>query len=372
MAELHLVVDGRRYEGWKSVRVTRSMESVAGSFSLDVSDRWARQETPWPIREEDACRIEIAGQVVIDGYVDVQSIAVSATSRSLSYQGRDRTAALVDCSADLAKWTFRQATVLDIAAAVAAPHGVSVSLQPGLALPRPLPKLVVSPGSTAFSVIEQAAAAAGVMVMSDGQGGLVFARSGTARAAPLVYGRNLLDVAVDYAAADRFSSYLVLAQVGGTDAAAGGATRIRGAALDAGVRRTSRLHIIRPETGATAEYAQRRADWEARRRAARAETVTASVLGWTQPDGALWPINALASVDAAPVGVRGDLLISEVDFTKDARGEVTRLRLVRPDAYLPEPQAVVARGGGVRRNIHQTEAELAAVQAARAALLGGG
>ena len=70
MSDLRLVVNGKKYGGWKSVRVTRSIESIAGSFELDVSDRWAGQGEIWPIYEEDACRVEIDGTTVIDGYVD--------------------------------------------------------------------------------------------------------------------------------------------------------------------------------------------------------------------------------------------------------------------------------------------------------------
>src|SRR5688572_27785637 len=130
MADLHLVVNGRRYDGWKSVRVIRSIESAAGSFELEVSDRWGGQDLPWPIAEEDECKIQIDGQTVIDGYVDRRALSISATDRSLRYDGRDKAAALVDCSAVLDKWTFRKASVLQIAQKIAAPFGVRVTLQP--------------------------------------------------------------------------------------------------------------------------------------------------------------------------------------------------------------------------------------------------
>src|SRR5690349_1985971 len=96
--EVFLVVSGKRYGGWKSIRVTRSIESFCGSFSLDVSDRWRGDETPWPIAEGDACRVEIGAEVVIDGYVDQRELGGDATTRTLSYTGRDRAADLVDCS----------------------------------------------------------------------------------------------------------------------------------------------------------------------------------------------------------------------------------------------------------------------------------
>src|SRR5574342_154425 len=108
MSDVALVVSGKRYLGWKSIRITRSIESIANSFELGVSDRWGSQAKPWPIAEEDPCAVDIDGEQVIAGYVDRRSLAISAEQRTLTYTGRDRSAVLVDCSAVLGKrWSFR-------------------------------------------------------------------------------------------------------------------------------------------------------------------------------------------------------------------------------------------------------------------------
>ncbi|HET9063679.1 MAG TPA: hypothetical protein VFO62_10360 [Candidatus Binatia bacterium] len=348
MAEVNLVVGGRRYGGWKSVRVTRSIESLAGSFALDVSDRWGYQDEPWPIAEEDPCRVDIDGTTVIDGYVDKRSQSASASARTLSYTGRDKAAALVDNSAILDRWTFYNVNAADFAAAIAKPFGIRVSVQPGLTLAK-VPKLILSPGDSAYEVIKRAAGDDGTLIVSDGSGGLVFTRSGTARAASLIEGQNILTASVDYDGSDRYHRYVVVTQIAGTDDASGEATRIRAEALDLGVRRTDRVLLIRPDKGYSVADARKRADWEARIRAARAETVTISVLGWTQPSGAIWPLNALTRVQAPRlIGVDGDMLISQVEHSIGDAGQVTQLRLVRPDAFTPEPKATVkpATGAG--------------------------
>lgn len=346
---LQLLVGGRAYEGWKAIRVTRSIEALAGSFDLDVNDRWAQQETPWTIAEEDECQVEIDGETVIDGFIDHRSLAFDARSRRLAFQGRDRAAALVDCSAVLKRWAFKKASVLEVAKAVAEPFGIKVSLQPGLALAAPLPKLVVNPGDTAWAVIQRAAQPAGVLVVSDGAGGILITRSGkAARADALVQGENILAASVDYDGTGRYSRYVVATQTAGTDETSAGATRIRAEATDEAVRRTERVLLVRPEAGVTSEYARRRADWEARIRAAKAETVNVTVRGWKQPsDDVLWPTNAIATVKAPAIGVDGDLLISQVDYSLDGDGgEITQLRLVRPDAFDPEPTAKVKKSSG--------------------------
>jgi prophage tail gpP-like protein len=282
---------------------------------------------------------------VIDGFVDRRSISVSATSRDLAYSGRDKSAALVDCSVELDHWTFRDATVFDVAKKVAEPFGIRVSIQAGIELLKAPRKLVVSPGDAAFSVISKAAEASGVLVVSDGKGGLLLTRSGANRATPLIEGKNIIAASVDFDGTDRFHRYAVVSQVGGTDESPGGATRVKAQATDQGVRRTDRVLLIRPESGLTTAYARQRADWEARIRAARSETANVTVLGWKQPNGELWPVNALVKVTCHSIGIDGEMLISQVTHSIGDSGELTQLRLVRPDAFTPEPQAVVRSTG---------------------------
>jgi prophage tail gpP-like protein len=346
VADVHLVVNRRRYGGWKSIRIMRSIESIAGSFELDVSDRWPGQSEPWAIMEEDECRVEIDGVAVIEGYVDRRSISVSAEQRTLSYSGRDRAAALVDCTAILGRYTFRRVNILDLAAEIAGRFGIDVSLQEGLELPSAPAKLVINPGDTAFQALEVVAQSAGVLLVSDGAGGLVLTRAGTARATALVQGQNVLDASVSYDATERFRTYVVATQISGDDDASGDATRIQAEATDEGVRRTDRVLMIRPEGRMPKDLARRRGDWEARIRAARAETVTVTVPGWQQPAGTLWPINALTHVRVPAIGVDGDMLITQTDYVLSDQGELTTLRLVRPDAFTPEPVEAKVKPSG--------------------------
>ncbi|MGN6105105.1 MAG: phage baseplate assembly protein, partial [Kofleriaceae bacterium] len=190
--EVILVVDGKRYAGWKSVRVTRSIENIAGSFALDVSDRWGDGPS-WPIAEEDQCRVEIDGAAVIDGYVDKRSLAAAAGTRTLSYTGRDRAAALVDCSAivkagsvNKAKWTFYNVDVATLATEIAKPFGIPVSVQPGLGrLLTKDRKIVLHPGDTCFEVISRVAPPARGSGGSDARRGHGKTPAGPARAPSL-------------------------------------------------------------------------------------------------------------------------------------------------------------------------------------------
>ena len=360
MARIDLIVEGFPYTGWSSIRVTRSIESLAGSFALETTDRWGdlnalgKLAEPWPIAEEDPCRVVITTDqgkkiTVIDGYVDKRNPSADKSSRTLGYEGRDRAAALVDCSAVLPKYTYYNLDVLAFAQTLAKPFDVRVSVQPGLILSR-VPKLVISPGETAYEALKRAVADEGALIVSDGAGGILITRAGRARAATLVEGDNIESASGSYDGSERYYRYLVLAQSAGSDEVSGDATRIAAEAIDEGVQRKDRVLLIRPEKGYTRAGAQRRADWEARVRAARAEPVTITVPKWTQEDGSLWTPNTVSYVYAPRlIGVDGDMLITQVDFSiNNEGGEVTQLRLMRPDAFTPEPKTAVVKSSGGR------------------------
>ena len=285
---------------------------------------------------------------MIDGWIDDRDLSLTATSLSLAYSGRDRAAALVDCSMTVEgasvkghKWTYRNVDVEQFTREIADQFDIPVSVQAGLVLKKD-PLLVAHPGESGFEAIKRATGSAGVLVVSDGKGGIVITRGGTGRASALIQGFNVRAAAIKYDGKDRYRRYLVSSQIPGTDDAFGDATRVLAEAQDLGVKRLDRILVIRPEKSMNAADAKRRGDWEARIRAARATTVSVSVQGWTQPNSTdLWPLNALTWVQVPRIGIDGDMLISQVEFTIGAEGQATQLRLVRPDAFEPQPQSAV-------------------------------
>lgn len=349
--DVFLIVNGRRYSGWKSLRVTRTIEGLCGSFSLDVSDRWDGKVAPWPIAEGDECQVLIDDQIVIDGYVDKRSLKASKDSRALTYSGRDRAADLVDCSvlvpeasAKGNKWSYRNIDIAQFTTAVASQHGIKVTVQPGLKLAKD-PLLVVHPGESGFEAIKRAAASSGVLVISDGLGGILITGPSSTRSDSLVEGVNILEAEIDYDTADRFHRYLVTSQPPGNDDSYGEALQVQAEATDEDVTRTNRTIVIRPEKGYDTAGARKRANWEALMRAAKSATGLVTVQGWRQSSGALWPVNTITNVSAPTlIGVDGDMRISQVDFTIGEGGKTTQIHVVRPDAFTPEPQTAVVSG----------------------------
>lgn len=361
MADVGLEVKGKVYEGWKSVSITSSIESLAGSFELEIADQWHGQAMRWPIFEEDECKLTILDQPVITGWVDKRSMSLKGSSLSIKVSGRDRAGALVDCSAVLDKWTFVSTPLFDFVTKLAGPFGITVIQAPGEGpkLP-PREKMVINPGDKVADCIEKAARMAGVLVISNGLGGLLITNSGTVRTSDILEeGVNILDVSTEFDFTKRYARYLVFAKnvskipkkepdKKGNGAKAARAVRTRAEAFDDEVTRTERVLLINPEEGATKDYAQKRADWEAKTRAAKAEKATVTVHGWAQKDGKLWMPNQLVEVRAPRVGVAEgtDMLITECVYGLSASaGRTTKMTLKRKDAFTPEPR-IPKNGGG--------------------------
>jgi len=341
VVDVSLVVSGREYTGWKSARVTRGIESISGGFDLEVYDG-----VDWPVREEDECSVLVAGELVITGTVDRRRASLSGDDHQLSVSGRDRSGMLVDCSAEIGASELWNVNPLAFVRRVAAPFGIPVSMQRGVAPEQATGKVTIDPGESAFDVIDRVCRIAGLLPVSDGRGGIVLTRAGTSIAtSAIIEGQNLLAATVESDVTGRYARYTVLGQSSGDDdLLAETAAKVRASARDAGVKEKARVLTIRAEGNMTQARAKRRAEWEATVRAARAHAYTVTVPGWTQADGTIWPINARVRVNCPRLGIDGDLLITRASYSLDlSTGTRTELQLTRPDAFIPQP--VVPDGG---------------------------
>lgn len=333
---LELLVSGKRYAGWKSASITRTIDALSGSFSLSVTDAWANQLAPWPIREGDQCSLIVGGTPLVTGYVDKRSVSLSATSHSITIEGRDAAAALADCSADLGGWQFKAQPFLPFVVQLGAQFGVPVYPAPGVSLPVIPADMSITPGDSAFSVLDRLCKFAGVLPVSDGAGGIVLTRPGLAVSpVALVEGVNILSGSADFDQGSRFRRYVVLGQGrgGGTE------STIRGEAVDLEVSRADRVLIMQAESATNRAAAEKRAQYERATRAARAETVRITVAGLYAVPGWHWRPGELVQVRAPRLGVDGTMVIQEVSQEVSSATK-TELTLIRPDAYALDPEEV--------------------------------
>jgi len=331
--ELKLVIRGQVYRGFESISVTRTLEAAAGSFSTTVNTK-----KPWPILPGDELTLFLGTQQVARGFVDKVAPELAESGRRIQVEGRDRTAELVDCSADLelgSEWD--RSPLEQIVGDLCGPFGIQVVNE--LPAIEPFPLFSLQPGETAWEAIERACRLRGILAFANGAGNLVLTRPTRTREDELLReGFNIKAASASLDYSERFNEIIVRGQQFGTDEAYGEqAAQLEGKAFDPAIRLQRRL-VILAEGGVSDGSAQLRAQWEATTRAARSTKVTIELQGWSQRSGKLWAPNQLVPVDVPSLELAGDLLVSSVTFgLSDVEGSTTRLELMRPDAFTPQP-----------------------------------
>jgi prophage tail gpP-like protein len=328
-----VVFGGAVYDAWKAVRLTRQLDAISGAF--DVS---AGSPPLWPARPDDEAEIRIGGEPVFRGHVeDLEAEWEEATLLRLG--GRERTADLADCSAE--EFELSNAPPRTIVEKLLEPFELPLQwLAEDGTSNLPVPIFRVQPSETAWSAIERVSRLRGVLVYSNGLGGVVVARVGAVDAAGSIEeGDRLKKATVSYSNVDRFSTYTVRGQRAGTDDDWGGTVaQAEGRAFDGNVGRHRPLELV-AEGSVSDAIAQQRAEWEAIVRAARAFRVVVTLKGWRQTEGGpLWAPNLLVPVSIPSIRISGRFLVNRVDFTSDEdAGTMAVLELVSPRAYKPVP-----------------------------------
>lgn len=342
-----LTVDGRDWGGWTGVEIARGIETAAGAFALELTERWPGEPQRRAIATGAVCTLAVGDTVVITGHVDDVGYGYGAASHTVTVRGRDRAGDLVDCSVVDDPKSWRNRTVAQIAADLARPFGVAVTA--ALATD-PLREFTVQEGETAWEAIERACRLRGLLAISDGRGGLLLTRAGDGRVdTVLEQGANILAAVADHSLRDRHSHYLVKGQQPGSDwLSADEAAGPVGGASDPDVPRYRPLLILGEDQGDRATLRDR-ARWEAAVRAGRGQRARVTVQGWRQGGavGPLWQPNSLVRLVSDWLAIDRELLIAAVTLALSEQGGTTAdLELARPEAYTPEPLPASGAGEG--------------------------
>lgn len=337
MVDVTLTIGGARHEGWKSAAVTLSMESLAGTFDLTVSERWPGQAARRVISPGAAARLAVDGETVITGYVDEVSPSFDAKSHEVSVRGRDAAADLVDCAGDYRPGEWMGLTLAEIAARLASPFGIAVRDLAGAQLP--FAKFTAQQGETVFEAISRACRMRAVLAISDGGGGLILTRAGATDSGARLTRDNMLSASGLYSTRERHNQYIVKGQESG-GSGWGETVEPVGKASDPAIKRHRPL-VILAEEPADGISLDDRAAWEASTRAGRSRRISVTLQGWRSGSGRLWRPNETLHIADEWLDVDRRMMIAGVTFRKDARaGSTADLELVRPEAFdiLPLPE----------------------------------
>ena len=347
-----LVIDGREHRGWTEVGISRSIESMTGSFQLSLSRREATAEAVLTLRAGAAVEVRIDGETVITGWLDTFAPQIDGESATIVATGRDRAADLIDCSADIQPGSWQNVPVETIVRALVAPFGITVEFpKPSGA---PIRRFALQPGETVQAAIERLLRFRGWIAWSRADGTLVVGspqgQDTTTKVVRIEEGVNLLSASASHNVAERFSAYIVRGQASGDDEANGRAVaQIKGQAIDPAVKRHRPLVIVAEEQS-TADSARLRAEWEANVRAGRAQTADVTVQGWRDADGALWAPDRLVELKSPTLAIDARMLVVGVEFVRAGDGTTATLTLQPPEAWQQLPVPEEAETGAVKRD----------------------
>lgn len=353
-----MMIDGRRYGGWTGARITRGLTRCATDFDIEVTERWAGQAEPWRIKPFARCEIYAGSDRLMTGYIDSYLPSGTATSHSVRISGRSNTSDLVDCMPDIQSGQFSGYTLAAIARAVAAPFEIEVVSATANA-ERTIINANLEPTETAWVFLERLCRLVGVLATDDEFGRLVLTNVGDAKATGrLIYGENVNQYNGKLTSEKRWSHYILRGQVGIDGGGAAGGTKnwnaAGGIAAPAGgpsatVRTNLRVetrdievpryrpHIAVAESQMSLEQMQHRVEWQKRFAFGQSVEGEVTVPGWRQPDGKLWRVNQMVSVDHRMLGVDQDLLISSITWSLSDKGHTTELTVNPIEAFEPNP-----------------------------------
>lgn len=341
---------GDYLEGWQSVSITRSLNKVAAGFQLTMPrSKQKSNDGMLPLLPGDPVRVFIGGDLVITGHIDVVSARRSDEDHSISIAGRSNTADLVDCSALNSPGQWKDVPLIDIAAALAKPFDVDVVGESDAAQ-LIIKNFEIEQGEKVSEGIERLARMNSLLVRDNADGDLVLGRTGNIRADVVLMHldgpdgnpdprNNVLSSSGSISMATRFSEVTVKGQDASSDATFGTvAASPSASAKDTNVPRHRPL-ILPADSSANVSDCQRRADWEVVRRLGKSQAITHVVAGWRQkPKGALWHINQIAPVQNSTLGIYGDLLVVEINWSLDEKsGKRTTLKMEPVEAFDPKP-----------------------------------
>ncbi len=350
MADITLFVNGLKWQGWIEATVTRSIESVFGQFTLKMTRGWPGpngQDVP-PIRKGDECRLALAGETVITGYINNIDLGATAKGFDLRVSGRDKTGLLFkgDVLNDPAEWHGVDA--LKIATDVCAPFGITVTA--AVSVGAAFKKFTCQPGETANEAIKRLCRHRGLYHYADVNGNLVLANASAATTASqdLAFGKdgNALSSNFQDGLENQHSEYIVRNQKAGEAWGSNDHNKITASAKDSTVKQYCPKIIIPDEPGDT-EAALKLATQTAALAAGQARQASYGLAGWRQTAGApLWDINQNTKVRDAISGLDAVMMIKQAVFSvKPDQAPMVDLTVVDPAAYSLVAVPEDAKGG---------------------------
>ena len=325
MGEIVIKINGYTFQDWNELTVRKELEAIAGNFEFNA----VQTSKVLSIGTGDKVEIFINNIPLIHGYIDYIAPDLRQDDRSIQVVGRDNTCDIIDCTHSGSKREFTgNQSIVAIIQELVKLFGIEVVNQLGES-PR-IKTLKIDPGETLFESIEKATRQLGIILQPSGDGKLLLTKITKDKKGTLLEeGYDFLDCFATYNAEERFSDYILKAQDKNNKS-------FVAKAKDPDIKRYRPLELISDINLEPAE-AQKKINWEANIRAARAVDVSVTMQGWTN-HGKPWLPNVIFNITSPKLALYDcPLLLRSIDYYFDSNGTTTNLSFTRSDAYSPDP-----------------------------------
>ncbi|WP_353191416.1 phage baseplate assembly protein [Pandoraea pnomenusa] len=336
--------------GWKSVRITRSIEVATSSFELTCT---ADPETEKLIAQEGApVQIFIGSDMVMSGYVETVEQVLTPKADQITIHGRGRLADLVDCSCRIDKINANT-NLVALATSIAKAYSINVvvadsATQALLDEVPQLPRQLISITETAWEVIERYARYNGVLVYESALGELTISTAGTLKGGSgMAVGKNIEAIVCTKSTIGIFSTYNAVLSAYSAGAEDEDVTNLPVYTVVAGgpAGFTGRLrptYFVSEQSATDRRFIEKRTNWMASRAYGRSRRVRVLIDSWRDSAGLLWTPNVNYPISAPTKGIPNntELLLAGVSFIVDANGTHAELSFGPRQGFLPEPVAL--------------------------------
>ena len=350
-------VDDTEYQGFKSVDVLTTLDTISGSFKFVATTLGTDF---FPIKIGQSCIVKVEGFSVITGYIEKIIPKYNAGNHELLIEGRDKTADVIDSSVfdsveisekislkSLIENTLKINKITDIKVInnVADIEDFEIG---------DISSSEVN--QTLFEFFKSYASKKRVFLITDGLGNIVINRSTGIKINQEILNivdnprSNVLSGSPAYDYSQRFNTYEIKSQLSTTGANASGGlfdtkniVDQKNTATDSEIRGNRRLVIIARQA-TNSEDLGKLVQWEANIRRIESSQYTCEVQGHLRESGSeIWRPDLLVKVQDDFADIDDILLIKSCRYTFDNdTGSKTELLMVDQDAYKEQAEKPIA------------------------------
>jgi prophage tail gpP-like protein len=334
-----LIVRGQKFEDWETVWVQERRADSYSFFKFTAAERDREITTQTPLwsrlqfRPDDPCQILLAGQPVINGFIETRQVAYDANSHGVMLVGKSTPAWPARSSVDTKTGNFDGKTVEQVAREVLAPYAGFVNVKViGTLNSTPFDKLQNQPGEMIWDFLERIARVRGIVMGSDAFGNFLLIGDHTSPVVTdLIEGVNIKKCQAVFSKEYAYEKFVAVGQTAASDGNSGpAASEQRAEVPGAGKIRSTLITPTEQPVKSIVELYDRARNEEIWNDGTEMK-VSIVVQGWLRDGKSLWKAGDNVFVKSPMAMLNMTMCIQNATFSQDGQnGTITTLDLVPP------------------------------------------